>query len=242
MPDLDWTLSVPLRRSWAEVCRWITSLAGGSSCRGNFGWLDVAPSIQLSLRLKRHLKLCATAIRVVITILSVSARRSVELDDDKVVSEYEEDWPEGGIGSAIRVRAKLTAGVFEKVNDPGGGGGAAVLKAPPYYLANCCINHHYIIHAHFTRCLTHVPVGIFKKFAILKIYSDFKRKSISAGNEAWDDYWISKVQSRSQLWSWYWSKRCLWYECDQVGSYFIWIFYLFSSIDIFFKYASYAFN
>ena len=103
MPDLDWTLSVPLRRSWAEVCRWITSLAGGSSCRGNFGWLDVAPSIQLSLRLKRHLKWCATAIRVVITILSVSARRSVELDDDKVVSDYEEDWPEGGIGSAIRV-------------------------------------------------------------------------------------------------------------------------------------------
>ena len=97
MPDLDWTLSVPLRRSWAEVCRWITSLAGGSLCRGNVGWLDVAPSIQLSLRLKRHLKWCAAAI------LSVSARRSVELDDDKVVSEYEEDWLEGGIGSAIRV-------------------------------------------------------------------------------------------------------------------------------------------
>ena len=37
------------------------------------------------------------------TIISVSARRSVDLDDDKVVSEYEEDWPEGGIGSAIRV-------------------------------------------------------------------------------------------------------------------------------------------
>ena len=103
MPDLDWTLSVPLRRSWAEVCRWITSLAGGSSCRGNVGWLDVAPSIQLSVRLKRHLKWCATAIRVVITFLSVSARRSVELDDDKVVSEYEEDWPEGRIGSDIRV-------------------------------------------------------------------------------------------------------------------------------------------
>ena len=103
MPDLDWTLSVPLRRSWLEVCRWITSLAGGSSCRGNVGWLDMAPSIQLSLRLKRHIKWCATAIRVVITFLSVSARRSVELDDDKVVSEYEEDWPEGGIGSAIRV-------------------------------------------------------------------------------------------------------------------------------------------
>ena len=102
MPDLDWTLSVPLRRSWLEVCRWITSLAGGSSCRGNVGWLDVAPSIQLSLRLKRHIKWCATAIRVVITFLSVSARRSVELDDDKVVSEYEEDWPEGGLGSAIR--------------------------------------------------------------------------------------------------------------------------------------------
>ena len=31
MPDLDWTLSVPLRRSWAEVCRWITYLAGSSS-------------------------------------------------------------------------------------------------------------------------------------------------------------------------------------------------------------------
>ena len=97
------TLSVPLRRSWLEVCRWITSLAGGSSCRGNVGWLDMAPSIQLSLRLKRHIKWCATAIRVVITFLSVSARRSVELDDDKVVSEYEEDWPERGIGSAIRV-------------------------------------------------------------------------------------------------------------------------------------------
>ena len=103
MPDLDWTLSVPLRRSWLEVCRWITSLVGGSSCRGNVGWLDVAPSIQLSLRLKRHIKWCATAIRVVITFLSVSARRSAELDDDKVVSEYEEDWPEGGISSAIRV-------------------------------------------------------------------------------------------------------------------------------------------
>ena len=52
--------------------------------------------IQLSLRLKRHIKWCATAIRVVITFLSVSARRSVQLDDDKVVSEYEEDRPEGG--------------------------------------------------------------------------------------------------------------------------------------------------
>ena len=122
MPDLDWTLSVPLRRSWAEDCRWITSLAGGSSCRGNVGWLDVAPSIQLSLRLKRHLKWCATAIRVVITILSVSARRSVELDDDKVVSEYEEDLPEGGIGSAIRVSClsylgpswQLSLGLFSK--------------------------------------------------------------------------------------------------------------------------------
>ena len=110
MPDLDWTLSVPLRRSWAEVCRWITSLAGGSSGRGNVGWLDVAPSIQLSLRLKRHLKWCATAICVVITILSVSARRSVELDDDKVVSEYEEDWPEGGIGFAIRVSCPSSLG------------------------------------------------------------------------------------------------------------------------------------
>ena len=66
----------------------------------------MAPSIcimVLIIFLKRHIKWCATAIRVVITFLSVSARRSVELDDDKVVSEYEEDWPEGGIGSAIRV-------------------------------------------------------------------------------------------------------------------------------------------
>ena len=78
----------------------------------------------------------------------------------------------------------IRSGVFEKVNDPGGGG----LKALPYDLANCCINHHHIIHAHFTRSLTHVPVGIFQKFAILKIYRDFKRKSISAGNEAWDNY------------------------------------------------------
>ena len=128
MPDLDWTLSVPLRRSWAEVCRWITSLAGGSSCRGNFGWLEVAPSIQLSLRLKRHLKWCATAIRVVITILSVSVRRSVELDDDKVVSEYEEDWPEGGIGSAICVSCpsyfgpSWQLGYLRKLTIRGGGG------------------------------------------------------------------------------------------------------------------------
>ena len=43
MSDLDWTLSVPLHRSWLEVCRWITSLAGGSSCRGNVGWLDNGP-------------------------------------------------------------------------------------------------------------------------------------------------------------------------------------------------------
>ena len=181
MPDLDWTLSVPLRRSWAEVCRWITSLAGGSSCRGNFGWLDVAPSIQLSLRLKRHLKLCATAIRVVITILSVSARRSVELDDDKVVSEYEEDWPEGGIGSAIRVScpsypgSSWQLGYLRKLTIRGGGG-AAVLKAPPYYLANCCINHHSIIHAHFTRCLTHVPVGIFSEICNFENLQRFQKK------------------------------------------------------------------
>ena len=31
MPDLNCTLSVTLRRSWAEVCRWITYLAGSSS-------------------------------------------------------------------------------------------------------------------------------------------------------------------------------------------------------------------
>ena len=45
---------VPSRCSWAEVCRRITSLAGGSSCRGTVDWLDEAPSIQPSLRLKRH--------------------------------------------------------------------------------------------------------------------------------------------------------------------------------------------
>ena len=44
----------PLRCLWAEVCRWITSLARGSSCRGTVGWLDEAPSIQHSLRIKWH--------------------------------------------------------------------------------------------------------------------------------------------------------------------------------------------
>ena len=36
-----------------NFCQWITSLAGGSSCRGTVGWLDGAPSIQHSLRLKQ---------------------------------------------------------------------------------------------------------------------------------------------------------------------------------------------
>ena len=35
--DVIKAVNVSLRRSWAEVCRWITSLAGGSSCRGNVG-------------------------------------------------------------------------------------------------------------------------------------------------------------------------------------------------------------
>ena len=41
--------------------------------------------------------------------------------------------------------------------------------------------------------------------------------SISAGNEAWDDYQISKVQSRSQLGSWFWSKWRHCYDCEQVA-------------------------
>ena len=82
---------IPSRCSWAEVCQWITNLAGGSSFRGTVGWLDVAPSIQNSLPLKRHKNGAQTSVHVVQPSMSVSARRSVELDDDTIVSEYEED-------------------------------------------------------------------------------------------------------------------------------------------------------
>ena len=103
MPDLDWTLSVPLRRSWLEVCRWITSLAGGSSCRGNVGWLDNGPKYTALSTPQTAYKMVRNSDPRRYNLLIRLARRSVELDDDKVVSEYEEDWPEGGIGSAIRV-------------------------------------------------------------------------------------------------------------------------------------------
>ena len=47
---------------------------------------------------------------------------------------------------------------------------------PPYDLENCCVNLHHIIHVHFTRCFRHVPIGIFKKFAILTILQRFQNK------------------------------------------------------------------
>ena len=68
----------------------ITSLAGGSSCRGTVGWLDGAPSVQHSLRLKRHKNGAQRSVRV-FPFMSVTARRSVDTCDAKVVSEYEED-------------------------------------------------------------------------------------------------------------------------------------------------------
>ena len=56
----------------------------------------------------------------------------------------------------------IRSGVFEIVNDTGGGG--VTLKVPPSHnLENYCSNCYYIIHAHFTRCLTHVPIRIFLK-------------------------------------------------------------------------------
>ena len=63
------------------------------------------------------------------------------------------------------------SGLFQTVNDPG-----AALKAPPYDLENYCVNLHHIIHVHFTRCFRHVPIGIFKKFAILTILQRFQNK------------------------------------------------------------------
>ena len=48
-----------------------------------------------------------------------------------------------------------------------------------------------------------------------------KHTILVLGNDAWDDYRISKVQSRSQLWCRFWSKRRNWEDCDQVGSYSI---------------------
>ena len=46
-----------------------------------------------------------------------------------------------------------------------------------YDRKNFLINRHHIIHAHFTRCLTHVPVEILQKFAILTILQRFQNKS-----------------------------------------------------------------
>ena len=68
-----------------EVCRWITSLAGGSSCRETVGWLDGALSIQHSLRLKRPKMVRNQRPRRYHPFMSVDTY------DDKVVSEYEED-------------------------------------------------------------------------------------------------------------------------------------------------------
>ena len=76
--------------------------------------------------------------------------------------------------SSIIIVNPIRSGLFQTVNDPG----ALKASPPPYDLENYCVNLHHIIHVHFTRCFRHVPIGIFKKFAILTIlYSNFKIKS-----------------------------------------------------------------
>ena len=52
------------------------------------------PQAYSTLFASSGVKWCANSVRV-FSFISVTARRSVDLDDDKVVSEYEEDRPEG---------------------------------------------------------------------------------------------------------------------------------------------------
>ena len=107
MPDLDWTLRVHLRRSWSEVCRWITSLAGGRSCRGTVGWLDGAPGIQHSLRLKRPKMVRNQRPRRYYLFMSATACRSVDTCD---VWWYSREWVRGGLnGRGIMLRHPTSA-------------------------------------------------------------------------------------------------------------------------------------
>ena len=50
MLDIGCTLNVPLRRARADVCRWITSLASGSSRWGRMRWHTPPPPPQIALK------------------------------------------------------------------------------------------------------------------------------------------------------------------------------------------------
>ena len=89
---IAWWVSVGNWRDvWAEVCRWITSLAGGSSCWGPNRWSHEARDINHPLRHKRQRKWCAARQSPLLThVLSVPDRPSVDLQWWDVVSVYEQ--------------------------------------------------------------------------------------------------------------------------------------------------------
>ena len=102
MPDLGCTLSVSLRGARAEVCRWVTSLASGSSRWG---------SNEVVVRGPRHtpppspqiaLKWCAIVSAYLRMELSVPARPSAAKNDERRegVRGGRLGW---GIGSAIKI-------------------------------------------------------------------------------------------------------------------------------------------
>ena len=86
------TPTLPFTPFWAEVCRWSASLSGGSSCwrpnevvvRGPR--LTPPPLLQTATKMVRNQR----PLRYH-PFMSVTAHRSVDTCDDKVVSEYEED-------------------------------------------------------------------------------------------------------------------------------------------------------
>ena len=57
----------------------------------------------------------------------------------------------------------IRSGLFQTAND----------------LENYYVNLHYSVHVHFTRCFSHVPIGIFQKFAILTILQRFQNKKVA---------------------------------------------------------------
>ena len=66
-------------------------------------------------------------------------------------------------------------GYLKKFTILGGGD----FKSPPPLRSQKLFHHrHHIIHVHFIRCLTVVPVEILKKMCFSLFYSDFKIKSI----------------------------------------------------------------
>ena len=82
--DLDCTPSVSLRRAWAEVCRWIASLAGGSSRwgEGQKNWSHGAQDIQHPHRHKLRENGAQASVHVQSHVLSVPVRPSEDPDDD----------------------------------------------------------------------------------------------------------------------------------------------------------------